>query len=587
MKEFFKYVFATVVGIILTGVFTFILFFLMLIAIGMSSGGSSVAKHSVLKLDLAGTISERAEENPFAEIFGNDLLKEQGLDDLVAAIRNAAVNDRVEGIYIQGGALATDYASAQELRKAILDFKKSKKFVIAYGEQYSQLAYYIATAADTILLNPNGMVDLHGIAAEPIFYKDLLDKIGVKMQVFRVGTYKSAVEPFIATEMSEANREQITSYVNDIWSFISKDIAASRKLQVAQINQFADNYIVLSDTKDLVKNKLVDQLVYIDEVRDKLRALSGKDKVSFVRPTDLIDADVETMKALDDHIAVYYAAGEIVDQSTTSAFGSETEIVGKDVVKDLDELAQNEKVKAVVLRVNSPGGSAFASEQMWRAVQKLRQQKPVVVSMGGLAASGGYYLSCGADYIFADPTTITGSIGIFGLIPDASGLLTEKLGLHFDVVKTNESSDFGTMSRAFNPAESAALQSYIERGYSLFLNRVSTGRKKPTAQIDSIAQGRVWTGNQALGIGLVDKLGTLNDAIAEAARRANLSGPAVVGYPKKGAWIDQFANLTKGNYLENHLRQQLGIYYRPLRFAYSLEGRDKLQARIPYEPNIR
>lgn len=587
MKQFLQYVLATMVGLVLTGIFAFIMFFMMLVVIAMASDTKSLKKHSVLKISLAGTIVERAHENPFAEIFGRADIQEQGLENLLAAIKSAATNDRIEGIYLEGGALAADYATAQELRKAITNFKKSKKFVIAYGDQYSQLAYYIATAADTMMLNPSGMLDLHGIVSQPMFYKELLDKIGVKMQVFRVGTYKSAVEPFIATEMSAANKEQVTSFCTDIWSYISADIAAARKLSVDRINELADDYVVMADPKDLVKNKLVDCLAYIDQVRDTLRALTKQEKLRFATPNDLINADAEMMKVFREHVAVYYAEGEIVDQSTTGNFSDEAEIVGRDVVRDLDELANNDNVKAVVLRVNSPGGSAYASEQMWRAVQQLKAKKPVIVSMGGLAASGGYYLSCGADYIFAEPTTLTGSIGIFGLVPDVSGLLTEKLGLHFDVVKTNESGDFGTISRGFNAGEQEALQAYVERGYALFLKRVADGRKKPTALIDSIAQGRVWTGSQAVSIGLVDKLGALDDAIAEAKRRVKTDDLPTVAYPKKTSWLENFAEVTKGGFLENRLRNQLGVFYRPLRFAYSLEGRDKLQARIPFEPNIR
>ncbi len=574
-------------GLVVMGFFALFLFFAMLGSISTAKSARVVEKHSILKIELTGTLSERIEENPLAEVFGIDQLQQQGLNTLLSALNKAATDNNIDGIYLEGGTLAADYASAQELRKAIVDFKKSKKFVIAYGEQFSQLAYYIATAADTVLLNPSGMVDLHGIASEPIFYKELLDKVGVKMQVFRVGTYKSAVEPFIATEMSPANREQITSFCTDIWSFIGQDIAAARKIDTTRLNQIINDYVLLADAKDLVENHLVDGLLYADQLRDRLRALTTHDKVVFASPSDLLSDTDELSARSSAHIAIYYAEGEIVDQRTTSGFSNTSEIVGSDVVKDLDELANDDNVKAVVLRVNSPGGSAYASEQMWRAVQVLREKKPVVVSMGGLAASGGYYLSCGADYIISEPTTLTGSIGIFGLIPDVSGLLTEKIGLHFDVVKTHEASDMGAMRRGFNAGESAALQAYVERGYGLFLSRVAEGRKKSTQQIDSIAQGRVWTGHQALSIGLVDKLGTLADAVAEATRRAKMENLATVGYPAAKSWIEKLANVSENSFLENQLRAALGIYYRPLRFAYSIEGRDMLQARLPFEPNVR
>ena len=587
MKQFFKYVLATMVGIMLTGIFTFVLFFLLMTVVALTSGGSTVQKHSVLQLTLDGTLVERAQERiPFAEVMGMDQGNDIGLDVTLKAIKAAAENNRIDGIYIEGGALAADYASIEELRRAIVEFKKSKKFVIAYGEQFSQAAYDVAAVADTVMLNPSGMVDVHGIASQPIFYKEVLDKVGVKMQVFRVGTYKSAVEPFIATEMSPANREQVTAYVGGIWEDVAKDIADAREISTERLNQLVDSYIALSEPKQLVMEKLVDKLAYIDQVRATLRALTGQDKVRFARPADLMDKDADAVKSVSDHIAIYYAEGEIVDQASTRSIGGATEIVGKNVVEDLDKLANDDHVKAVVLRVNSPGGSAFASEQMWRAVQLLKAKKPVVVSMGGLAASGGYYLSCGADYIFAEPTTLTGSIGIFGLVPDVSGLLTEKIGVHFDIVKTNEASDFGTVSRGFNPGESAAMQAYVERGYAQFLNRVSKGRNKSVADVDSIAQGRVWTGRQALGIGLVDKLGSLDDAVAEAARRAKIEKPATVAYPAPKSWLDQFASVAAGGYMENHLRQSLGVLYRPLRFAATIEGRDRLQARIAFEPNL-
>lgn len=587
MKQFFKYVLATMVGIMLTGLFTFILLMMLLAAVGSASSGTTVQKHSILKISLTGTLAERATDNPFAEVFGMEEMQTLGLNEILGAIKAAKDNDNVEGIYIEGGALAADYASAQELREALLDFKDSKKFVIAYGDMYSQSAYYVASAADTLLLNPSGMIDLRGIASEPMFYKDLLDKVGVKMQVFRVGTYKSAVEPFIATEMSEANRRQVTSFCNDIWQHVRQEIGASRKLSAARVNELADGYVMMSAPADLVKSRLVDGLAYIDQVRDRLRALTGEEKVRFARPADLVSETDELTRRADDHIAVYYAEGEIVDRSTTGGFSEESEIVCADLVRDLDELASDDNVRAVVLRVNSPGGSAYASEQMWRAVQQLKKKKPVVVSMGGLAASGGYYLSCGADCIIAEPTTLTGSIGIFGLVPDVSGLLTEKLGLHFDVVKTNEGSDFGAMGRGFNAGESAAMQAYVERGYAQFLQRVADGRKKSTAVVDTMAQGRVWTGAQAVGLGLVDRLGTLDDAVAEAARRAKFDKAVTATYPAGTSWLDRLAKSASGGYMENRLRSQLGIYYRPLRFAYSIQGRDMLQTRIPFEPNLR
>lgn len=533
MKEFFKYVLATIVGFICVTAFMGIMSLIMFFSIMATSDTQpTVSDGSVLRIELNGTVSERATENPFAELMGNKALASQGLDDLLKAIKVAKTNDKIKGIYLEGGLLSADFASLEELRKALVDFKQSKKFVVAYADQYTQGSYYLASAADKVWLNPSGMLDWHGIASQPIFFTDLMKKVGVKMQVFKVGTFKSAVEPYILTEMSEPNRQQVQSFIGDIWQHFCQDVSASRKISTDSLNAFADRYVTFAEANDYVRLKMVDELTYIDQVRTKLQKLSQQDKVNFISPAELAKLDVPASSSND--IAIYYAEGTIVDVSTQSPLNStQSEIVGSKVVSDLDKLAKDESVKAVVLRINSGGGSAYASEQMWRAVQQLKAKKPVVVSMSGMAASGGYYLSCGADYIVADKTTLTGSIGIFGMVPDASELLTDKLGLHFDVVKTNVSSDFGAMGRGFNAAESAAMQNYVNRGYRLFLKRVADGRKMTPEQVDKIAQGRVWTGNQALKIKLVDKLGTLNDAVAEAAKRAKLQDYAICTFLPK------------------------------------------------------
>lgn len=588
MKQFFKYVLATIVGMVCVGFFAFIMFIGMIGSmVAADSAKPAVSDGTVLRINLSGELAERSAENPFAELAGNNLLQQQGLDDLLKAIRVAKENDKINGIYLDCSALVADYASVQELRKALADFKLSKKFIVAYADTYTQGSYYIASVADKILLNPSGMLDWHGIASQPIFYTDLLKKIGVKMQVFKVGTYKSAVEPYILTSMSEANRQQVQSFIGDIWKNVCAEVSASRKITVDSLNAYADRYTSLADARNYVKMHLVDSLAYPDQVRDKLRSMNGGREVSFISPVELAKLD-EPAKS-DNKIVVYYAEGEIVDEAATSALSAQTaQIVGSKVVSDLDELANDDDVKAVVLRINSGGGSAYASEQMWRAVQLLKKKKPVVVSMSGMAASGGYYMSCGADYIVAEPTTLTGSIGIFGMVPDASGLLTEKLGLHFDVVKTNEASEFGLLSRPFNAAEASAMQSYVNRGYKLFLQRVADGRKMKTEQVDKIAQGRVWTGNQALGLKLVDKLGTLEDAVAEAARRAKLTDYMVGSFPSKASWLDQLLEATsKDDYMERKMRMALGEYYAPLRFASTVSSQPSLQARIFFAPNLK
>lgn len=588
MKEFFKYVLATIVGFICVTAFMGIMSLIMFFSIMATSDTQpTVSDGSVLRIELNGTVSERATENPFAELMGNKALASQGLDDLLKAIKVAKTNDKIKGIYLEGGLLSADFASLEELRKALVDFKQSKKFVVAYADQYTQGSYYLASAADKVWLNPSGMLDWHGIASQPIFFTDLMKKVGVKMQVFKVGTFKSAVEPYILTEMSEPNRQQVQSFIGDIWQHFCQDVSASRKISTDSLNAFADRYVTFAEANDYVRLKMVDELTYIDQVRTKLQKLSQQDKVNFISPAELAKLDVPASSSND--IAIYYAEGTIVDVSTQSPLNStQSEIVGSKVVSDLDKLAKDESVKAVVLRINSGGGSAYASEQMWRTVQQLKAKKPVVVSMSGMAASGGYYLSCGADYIVADKTTLTGSIGIFGMVPDASELLTDKLGLHFDVVKTNVSSDFGAMGRGFNAAESAAMQNYVNRGYRLFLKRVADGRKMTPEQVDKIAQGRVWTGNQALKIKLVDKLGTLNDAVAEAAKRAKLQDYAICTFPAKTPWFEQLMNeTTQRDYLEEKLQSALGVYYEPLRFVSTYDKHNVLQARMFYVPNFQ
>lgn len=591
MKDFLKYVLATIVGIICTGFIMGMMSLFMFIVMAISSSDTpSVKNGTVLRIQLSGTLNERAKENPFAQYLNNDIAQTQGLDDIITAIKTAQTSDKIRGIYLEGGTLISDMATAQELRKALVDFKKSKKFILAYADNYSQGSYYIASAADKVLVNPSGIVDWHGLASQPIFFTDLLKKVGVKMQVFKVGTYKSAVEPYILTKMSDANREQVSSFVGDIWKNICADVASSRKISIEGLNAYADHYITFADAKDYVKAHLVDGLAYADEVRTLLRTLSQQDKVNFIAPADL--AKLAEKKSGDGTIAVYYAQGNIVDAVADNSFMSnESYIVGPKVVEDLDRLANDDNIKAVVLRINSGGGSAYASEQMWRAIQLLKKKKPVVVSMSGMAASGGYYMSCGADYIVAEPTTLTGSIGIFGMIPDASELLTDKLGLHFDMVKTNKGADFGAQGRAFNADEANVMQQYVNRGYRLFISRVAAGRHITPEQVDHIGQGRVWTGSQALKIKLVDKLGTLDDAIAEAASRAKLKDYDVLSTPNKESWVDQILNSTvKRDYMEEKLRTTLGVYYAPLQFVGTLNGmsaKDYLQARIYYIPNIK
>lgn len=595
MKSFLKQVLAVIVGICSVGAFATLMFFVMLgVMLATGDEKQSVSDNSILRIELTGTVVDRSTpNNPLNQLLGRSEASSQGLDVLIDAIKTAKSDKRIKGIYIEGGTMSSDFATLQELRGALVDFKSSGKFIVSYADSYTQGAYYIASVGDRVLINPSGLLDWHGIAMQPMFWTGLMEKVGVKAQVFKVGTYKSAVEPFILKEMSPANREQVESMITDLWKETCTAVATSRKLSPDSLNAYADRYITLADGADYKRLKLVDDLTYVDQVRDELRKRMNDKEVTFVSP-EVVAAQAEDTGDDDNQVAVYYASGNIVDVAGSGALmGGGDEIIGSRVVEDLDKLANDKDVKAVVLRINSGGGSAYASEQMWRAVQLLKKKKPVVVSMGGMAASGGYYMSCGANYIVAEPTTLTGSIGIFGLIPDFSGLVKDKLGLRFDVVKTNKASDFGTLSRPFDAAESAALQAHVNRGYALFLKRVAdgrtaAGRKMTPEAVDHIAQGRVWTGNQALKNGLVDKIGTLNDAILKAEQLAQTKNPAVVRYPAPKSWMESFSKeQQEDDYFERKMKLVLGDYYEPLNFIQNMDRGNYLQARLFFYPAFR
>ena len=599
MKDFIKNVLATIVGLGLFLLISGIIFFVSLIGMAASEGGTTSVKNgSVLRINLAGSLEERADEqNPLSMIMGEQMAT-LGLDQLLDAIDEAATNDKVAGIYLE---VSSSFAGGtpamlQELRQALIKYKESGKWIVTYGDIYSQGAYYLASVADKIVVNPKGIVDWHGMASVPMFFTDLMKKAGVKMQVFKVGTFKSAVEPFINTEMSEPNREQVNAYLTSIWSQFVSEVGESRKLTPAQLNTLADSLIALQPTEQLIDNGLADTLAYIDGFKDMLRAkLNLKDKkpINFVSPADLVaNADQSSEK---DRIAVYYAYGDIVDQASTNPLSSSATIETMPTIRELQKLRKDDKVKAVVIRVNSGGGSAFASEQIWHEVQLLKAQKPVVISMGGLAASGGYYISCGANKILAEPTTLTGSIGIFGMIPDGSELVEDKLGLHFDVVKTNRYADFGganlmgLAARPFNPDEAALMQAQIERGYDLFISRVAEGRGISKDSVDAIGQGRVWTGEQALKIGLVDQLGNLEDAIAEAAKLAELDKYSTDTYPAPADFMQQLLNQNQESYFDARMRASLGELYPMLTtMQWMLQQRPErsIYARLPYELKI-
>lgn len=592
MKDFFKYALATVVGIFM--------FFIVLLAfgamslVGMIASGESVKnvdENSVMVLKLSGTMSERSEENPW-DRFGGDMLSTPGLQETLSAIHKAKANEDIKGIYIEAGAFGADFATMQELRGALEDFKKSGKWIIAYGDAYSQGTYYLSSVADKVYLNPQGQVDWHGLCAEPMFVKDLLAKFGVKMQVVKVGKYKSATEMFTEEKMSDANREQVQAYIGGLWKNMCEAVAKSRKLTVAQLNAYADNMATFDDQQTLVKKKMIDGLLYTEQVKSEVKKLLKTDADESICQVSVADMqNVKEEKKDGEEIAVYYAYGDIVStpiEGGGGLFGNSHMIVGNEVCKDLESLMNDDDVKAVVIRVNSGGGSAYASEQMWHQIELLKKKKPVVVSMGGMAASGGYYMSCNANWIVAEPTTLTGSIGIFGIIPDRSQLLTQKLGIKFDQVKTNRHSDMGTSARPMNEEEMAYLNSYIARGYSLFRQRVADGRKMSVAQVEELAQGHVFLGQDAIKLKLVDELGGIDKAIAKAAKLAKLDSYYTSSYPGKASFLDRLLeNAQGGNYLDEQLRLTLGAYYEPFMMLRYINQTDAVQARLPFYLNVR
>lgn len=590
MKEFIKNVGATVVGIF---VFTILVGAIgMMSLVGMVASGSSakdVADNTVFVINLEGQLQERSVDNPFSQYLGG-AASTIGLDDLLDGIKKAKENDKIKGIYIEAGAFAPDsYASLQAVRKALVDFKKSGKWIVAYGDIYTQATYYVASVADKVYLNPSGQIDWHGLASQTMFLKDALAKFGVQMQVVKVGAYKSATEMFTGDKMSDANREQVTAFLGGIWQNVCQDVAKSRKVSVEQLNQYADNFITFAEPKSYVGMKLVDGLLYHDQLKDevkKLMKLGKDDDISTIGLAGIMN--VPGGKEEGDEIAVYYAYGDIVDGASGALSQSENVIDGTKVSKDLEDLADDDDVKAVVIRINSGGGSAYASEQMWRAIQLVKAKKPVVVSMGGMAASGGYYMSCSANWIVAEPTTLTGSIGIFGMFPDMSGLVTQKLGVKFDEVKTNKNSAFGTMARPFSEEEMAYLSSYISRGYSLFRQRVADGRYMSVDAVEKVAQGHVWVGQDALKIKLVDQLGGLDDAVAKAAKLAKLDEYYTASYPGKADWLDQFTSaMSSGSYIDNQMRVAMGEYYSTFMLLKDINKQSAIQARIPYMVNIK
>lgn len=592
MKDFIKNVLATMVGMF--GFFIVMGVIGMMSIIGMIASGNAaqnVEKNSVFVLNLSGTISEQGSENPLSMFTGDNSLN-SGLNDILSSIKKAKANDEIKGIYIEAGALATNYATLQEIRNALADFRKSGKWIVAYGDFYTQGAYYVASVANKVYINPKGIVDWHGIGAQTMFYKDFMAKFGVKWEVVKVGTFKSATETFTEEKMSDANRLQTKTFIDGTWRNVCDAVSKSRGISVDSLNSYADSYLALQATETLVKAKMVDGMMYGDQVKDAVKKMMKLDKGDDIAQLTLNDMlNVKDGKVEGSEIAVYYAEGDIVqDPKAATMFGNNNYIASRKVCKDLEDLMNDDDVKAVVVRINSGGGDAYASEQMWHQMSELRKVKPVVVSMGDYAASGAYYMSAPASWIVAQPNTLTGSIGIFAVIPDFSGLVTSKLGVRFDEVKTNRNSTFGNlMARPFNAEEKAMLQASVNRGYSLFRQRVAEGRRLPVESVEKIAQGRVWLATDALNIKLVDQLGGIDDAVKKAAQLAKLKDYYTSDYPAAASWMDNLLNSmsSSGTYLDEQLRQTLGDFYQPFTMLRSIDKREAIQARIPYAISIK
>ena len=591
MKDFIKHTLATVVGIFLFGIISCILMLMSIVGmVASSSQTTTIDDNSVLVIKLKGEIVDHSVDdgNPLTTLLGEEV-STQGLDNLVEAIKRAKQNDEIKGIYIEAGQISADAATVTALRDALKDFKKSKKFIVAYADQYSQGSYYISSVADKVWINPQGMLALHGMGRQSQYMRDFLAKVGIKMQVVKVGQYKSATETYTEDHMSDANREQVTAYITGIWNHMLKGIAESRKLSVDTLNAYADRVMDLESTETLKKNKLIDGTLYTDQVKGevkKLLKIDDDDDISQVSVTQMLQAKHESASS-DNEIAVYFCEGSIVQMPAEGyLMGGGSTIVGNKVCKDLEDLAKDDNVKAVVIRINSGGGDAYASEQMWHQIVELKKVKPVVISMGGMAASGGYYMSCGATWIVAEPTTLTGSIGIFGTFPDISNLMTQKLGFKYDEVKTNRNANISFMATAhpFTGEELNLLQGYIDRGYALFRKRVADGRHLKVEDVEKIAQGHVWLGKDAIGIKLVDQLGSLKDAIDMAAKFAKIEDDDYykASYPAKDDWTENLLQKATdgGNYLDAQFREVLGEYYEPFMLMKTIRQQSPVQARM-------
>lgn len=588
MKEFWKYTLATVVGSVMTFIVVAGIVLLIFSAVISSFGESEIVveDNSVLTMTLANDIPDKASDNPFSgvDFMTFESTKILGLNDVLKTIEKAKNDERIKGIYLDLSYVPAGMANIEEVRNKLIEFKESGKFIISYSSGFSQKAYYIASVSDKIYMNPQGSMEWKGLGTQVLFFKGALDKIGVEAQIFRHGQFKSAVEPYFTDKMSESSKLQSITLIQSIWDDMIKNIAEKRGVSVDNLNLYADS-LMIYDAETALKYKFIDGIKYYDEVLAELKTMSGSED----KPEDFMislniysDAKVDVKKNTSkNRIAVIFAEGDIIDGGK-----KEGSIAGDWMAEIIREVREDEDIKAVVLRVNSPGGSGLASDIIWREVKLTAEVKPVVVSMGNLAASGGYYISCPANYIFAQPNTITGSIGVFGMIPNIEKLMTEKLGITVDGVGTNTHSDFGSIMRPFTPAEGAFIQRQVEDFYEVFITKVSEGRGITTAEVDSIGQGRVWSGVNAIDIGLVDEIGGLDDAVKKAVELSKLEDYRISEYPEKGDFFKQFmSNMSQGTSVKV-IKEALGENYKFWQLLQDVQNLKGIQARMDYAIEI-
>ena len=547
---------------------------------------ATVKPNSVLYMKLDYEIPDRSSKDDFSSIDFTTMESKDGtgLNDILRNIEYAMTDSNVKGIYLELSSIPTSPATLQELRNKLVEFKTSGKFIVSYAENYSQTAYYIGSVADKVYLNPEGMLDLHGMASQIMFYKNLLEKLDIEMQIVRGpnNRFKSAVEPYFLDKMSEANREQMDKLLGSIWGQLLLDMSQSRGISVEELNEIADNLDTYFDADKALEHKLVDGLLYKDQILNELKGLTGSNKkVNAIANADYAKS-YNIKNASKNEVAIIYAEGQIYDGKSSD----QTKIYSENLSKTIRKAREDKDVKAIVLRVNSPGGSALASAVIGREVELATKEKPVIVSMGNYAASGGYWISANADYIFANPTTLTGSIGVFGTFPNLKGFLNNKIGLTFDTAKTNENADFGNLTQPLSEFQYAKLQENVVKTYDAFTNLVANGRGLRQSYVDSIGQGRVWAGVDAIELGLVDQLGDLEDAIAFAAQKAELgSDYKIKEMPEQKDFFTRLLEQMNGSddQLDAAMRQKMGVYYHYFEGLENLKENTGLQARIPFD----